>query len=136
MQIIAKVGESVDVTYQAAKETTGLTDVTLKIFDESRAVDAINYPDVVLTEIGATGKYYGSFIPDAVGVWSYGVDSASKVGPVTGTIIVTNHNLDSLGASIAALNDLSEAEVQAIIDVSETNILNAISDLGSPPMLG
>lgn len=136
MQVIAKVGESVDVTYQATKEQTGLTDVTMKIYDESRAQDLGNFPDVVLTEIGTTGRYYGSFTPDTIGVWTYSVDSATKVGPVTGTIIVSNHNLDSIGTLITNLNDLSEAQVQTIVDGAETAILTAISNLESPAMLG
>jgi len=136
MQIIAKLGSNVDVTYQATKNQSGLTDVTLKIYDETHAADLGNFPDVILTEIGATGRYYGSFTPDAVGVWTYTVDSATKSGPVTGTIIVTTHNLDSLGAAIAALNNLSETQVQTIVDASETTILTAISNLESPALLG
>lgn len=136
MQIIAKVGENVDVTYQATKETSGLTDVTLKIYDETHAVDAINYPDVILTEIGTAGRYYGSFAPDTIGVWTYTVDSSTKKGPVTGTIIVTNQNLDSIGTLITSLNDLSETQVQSIVDAAETDILAAIANLETPAMLG
>ena len=136
MQIIAKVGESVDVTYQATKETSGLGDVLLEIKDELRAVDVTNFPNTTLTEIGSTGRYYGSFTPDEPGVWTYTVDSASKSGPVTGTIIVTEQNLDSIGVLITSLNDLTEAQVQTIVDAAETDILAAIANLESPPMLG
>ena len=135
MQMILKLGDPVDITYQATKEQTGLIDVTLKIYDETHAADVLNFPDVVLTEIGTTGRYYGSFIPDAKGVWTYAVNSPSKSGPVTGTIVVTDHNLDSLGVAIAALNDLSAAQIQSIVDGAETNILNAISNLESPAQL-
>jgi len=110
MQVIAKVGEVVDVTYQATKETTGLLDVTMVIYDETKSPDPVNFPDVVMSEIGSTGRYHGSFIPDATGVWTYIVDSVTKKGPLTGTIIVANNNLDSLG--------------------------EAIADIGSPAMLG
>lgn len=136
MQIIAKVGSVVDVTYQATKEETGLTDVTLKINDETRSPDTVNYPDVILTEIGTTGRYYGSFIPDAVGAWTYTVDSVAKKGPLTRTVIVTNHDIDSLGILIANLNNLSSTEVQSIVNASETSILAAIANLESPAMLG
>ena len=136
MQIIAKVDGSVDVTYQAVKEQTGLIDVTMKILDETRAPDVINFPDVVLTEIGATGRYYGSFTPDVKGVWTYIVDSVTKKGPLTGTIIVTEHDLDSIASLVTDLNNLSTAQVQVIVDDAETNILAAISNLESPAMLG
>jgi hypothetical protein len=136
MQVIAKTGNPVDITYQAVKLTTGLTDVTMKIMDETRAPDAVNFPDVVMTEIGTTGRYYGSFTPDEVGVWTVIVDSATKAGPVVETVIVTSHDLDTVGNAIAALNNLSESQVQAIVDGAKTDILTAIDDLGQPAMLG
>jgi len=136
MQLIAKVGSPVDITYQATKATTGLTDVKMKIFDETRAPDPTNFPDVTMTEIGTTGIYYGAFTPDAAGVWAVKVDSVTKPGPQIQTIIVTVHDLDTLGSAIAALNDLSEAQVQSVVDGAKTDILTAIDDLEQPAMLG
>ena len=161
-QGIFKTGEAIDVTYQAAKLTTGLVDVTMKIYDETRALDSINFPDVTMTEIGATGRYYGSFIPDAAGVWTIFVDSAAKSSPVVKTFLVCTANLESITADIAALNDLSAVEINSVVasalstydaatgtDVStaESNIrggdsdtLETLSDqidnIESPAMLG
>lgn len=161
-QGIWKVGEVIDVTYQATKSTTGLTDVKMEIFDETRAKDIGNFPDVTMTEIGATGRYYGSFTPDAEGIWSVMIDSATKSGAVVKTFAVTAHNIDSIGDAIAALNDLSAADVNAEVDTAladydaptkaeldtaESNIrgtdndtLKTISDqldnVEGPPMIG
>jgi len=135
MQVV-KVNTVVDLTYQAAKLTTGLTDVTMVIYDETRSLDGTNYPDVVMTEISSTGRYHGSFTPDTVGVWTIMIDSASKSGPLVETVIVTNQDLDSLGTLITNLNDLSSTEVESIISVSEGSILSAIGDIGTPAMLG
>lgn len=136
MQVIAKTGNPVDVTYQATKLTTGLVDVVMKIYDETRALDGTNFPDVTMTEIGSTGRYYGGFTPDAVGVWTVVVDSATKPGPVVETIIVTAHDLTSIGAAVAALNNLSAVQVQSIVDGAEATILTAIDDLETPALLG
>ena len=185
MQGLFKNGEVIDVTYQATKITTGLIDVTMKIYDETRALDGVNFPDVTMTEIGATGRYYGSFTPDAEGVWTVLINSVTKPGEVVKTFMVTAHNIDSVGDAIAALNNLSAAQVntevdsaladydaptkaeldsglaalndlsaadvnaevdtaladydaptKAELDTTESNILTAIDDLESPPMLG
>jgi hypothetical protein len=116
MQVIAEVSKPVDITYRAAKHTSGLTDVTMQIYDESRALDAINFPDVVMTEIGSTGIYYGSFTPDAKGTWTVMIDSATKSGPDEQTIIVGDYDLDSLGATV-------------------DNIKTTVDDLSDPPAI-
>ena len=118
MQGIWKTGEAIDVTYQAVKNTTGLVDVVMKIYDETRALDGVNFPDVTLTEIGATGRYYGSFTPDTEGVWTVTVDCATKPSAVVKTFNVTAHNIDSIGDAVAALNNLSAADVNAEVDAA------------------
>jgi len=118
MNGLFKVGELIEVTYQAAKLTTGLTDVTMVIYDETKALDGVNFPDVVLTEIGVTGRYYGSFTPDAEGFWNVMINSATKSSPVPKQFMVTAHNLDSVGDAIAALNNLSAAAVNAEVDTA------------------
>jgi len=117
-QGIYKTGEAIDVTYQATKATSGLIDVTMEIYDETRALDGVNFPDITMTEIGSTGRYYGSFTPDAEGVWSVMLDSATKSGKVVKTFLVVAHNIDSIGDAIAALNNLSTTDVNAEVDTA------------------
>lgn len=113
-----KVNKAIEVTYQAAGATTGLSDVVMSIYDETHALDGVNFPDVTLTEIGATGRYYGSFTPDAEGEWTVMIDSATKPGKVVRHFSVVGHDIDSVGDAVAvtdgkvdALNDLSASDV-------------------------
>ena len=105
-----RINEAIEVTYQAKKSTSGLTDVIMEIYDETHAKDIVNFPDVTMVEIGSTGRYYGSFTPDAEGIWNVMIDSASKSGEVVKQFAVVGHNIDSLG--------------------------DAIDSIESPPMLG
>lgn len=133
------VNEVIEVTYQATASTTGLVDVTMEIYDETRAKDGVNFPDVTMTEIGVTGRYYGTFTPDAVGKWRVMVNSATKPGKLVKDFDIVSHNIDSIGGAVAALNDVSAADVagelatydaptKAELDTSETNIRGADSD--------
>jgi hypothetical protein len=133
MQFIAKIGESVDITYQATKQTSGLTDVTMVIYDETRALDGVNFPDVTMTEIGSTGIYYGSFTPDAVGVWTVIANSPTKQGQVVQTVIVTNNDIDSIADAIAALNNLSSADITSVLT---SYGVATVDDVTGQPMLG
>jgi len=94
-----KVNEVIDVVYQADKATSGLLDVTMEIYDETGAKDIVNFPDVVMTEVGTTGRYVGSFTPDAVGEWKIMIayNSGSK-GQVVKQYSVGNYNLDDVGS--------------------------------------
>ncbi len=155
-----KVGDPVEVTYQASGATTGLSDVTMVIYDETHSLDGVNFPDVIMTEIGSTGRYYGSFTPDVAGNWTILMNSATTPGKVVKKYRVGSHNENSVGALIEALNDLSSADVTAVLaaydgptkaelDIAESNIrgvdsdtLKTISDQidglpsSSPPMVG
>lgn len=155
-----KVNEIIEVTYQASGSTSGLTDVTMEIYDETRAKDGVNFPDVTMTEIGSTGRYYGTFTPDAVGKWRIMVDSATKPGRLVKDYDVVAHNIDSIGSAVDGLNDVSTVEIateletydavkKSELDTSESNIrgvdndtLKSISDQidslpqTSPPMIG
>jgi hypothetical protein len=112
-----KVGEPIEVTYQAKDSTSGLTDVTMEIYDETKSKDVINFPDVIMTEIGFTGRYYGSFTPDAVGSWKVLINSATKSGKLVKQFEVVNHNVDSIGDAVDA-------------------IAVAVSGISDPPQLG
>ena len=137
MQGIYKIGEAIDVTYQATKATSGLIDVTMEIFDESRALDGVGFPDVIMTEIGSTGRYYGSLTPDAEGVWTVMINSASKTGKIVKTFLVIAHNIDSIGGAIAGLNNLSTIEVNTEVDTALADYdVAKVSDIVSPPMVG
>ena len=135
-QGIHKINEVIEVTYQASNATTGLVDVTMEIYDEAGAKDIPNFPDVVMTEIGASGRYKGSFTPDVVGKWRIMVNSIVKPGKLVRDFDVITHNLDSVGGKIATLEvDIKGADGDTLKDLSDQ--IDGISTGVEPgPMLG
>jgi len=152
-QGLYKSTQVIEVTYQAMAATSGLTDVIMEIFDESGAKDVVNFADVTMTEIGSSGRYKGSFTPDAVGKWRVMIDSVTVTGKTIKDFDVVAHNVASVGdavstvdgkvvtvsgkvdtvdgkvdtaqAAIDALNNVSAAEVNAQVD-------SALSDYDAP----
>jgi hypothetical protein len=92
--IHVKINNSVQVIYQAPKAQTGLT-VTMEIIDETGAKDIVNFPDVTMVETpAASGRYVGTFTPDALGVWRVDVAHTSGKNPVTLSYNVHQYNQD------------------------------------------
>jgi len=134
-----KVGEIIEVTYQATGSQTGLEDVTMEIYDETGVKDVPNFPDVIMTEIVATGRYKGSFTTDAEGKWRVMIDSATKPGKVVKDFDIVAHNIDAIGDAVAALNDLSAVEIQgADGDTLKTlsDQIDGVASADSAPMVG
>lgn len=154
----SKVGTVHEVTYQAAGSTTGLTDVTMEIYDETGAKDTGGFPDVVMTEIASSGRYKGFFTPDVEGKWRVMIDSATKPGKLVRDFDIVGHDVDSVGDAVATTDgkvdtvdgkvDVVDGKVDALNDVSttevNTEVNNALtsydvakgSDIVSPPMIG
>lgn len=62
-----KSGVPILVTYQAVSHVTGLT-IIMDVYDETYALD-VGQSSGSMAEIGATGRYYKAFTPDAAGEW-------------------------------------------------------------------
>ena len=109
-----KVNKTIEVIYQAAGSATGLVDVKMDVYDEAHALDA---PKGVaaLTEIGATGRYYGDFTPDAEGEWTVLINSIVAPGKVVKKYTVVAHDVDSVGDDVATVDG---KVVTAIADVA------------------
>ena len=130
-----KVDEEIEVTYQASAATTGLSDVTMEIYDETGNKDAVDFADVTMTELGATGRYKGSFTPDEEGKWRVMIDSATKPGKLVKDYDVTAANINSIGDAIAAADgkidtvdgkvDTVQAAIDALNDVSSGDVSTA-----------
>ena len=137
-QGVYKNGEAIEVTYQATAAETGLDDVKMDVYDESHAIDAAKGV-AAMTEIGATGRYYGTFTPDAEGKWTVMIDSVTRPGKVVKKYSVGAHNIDSVGDDIAtadgkivtvdgkvvavdgkidALENVSKAEINVEVDTA------------------
>lgn len=138
-----KVNEIIEVTYQAAGATSGLTDVTMEIYDETGAKDIPNFPDVVMTEIVSTGRYKGSFTPDMEGKWRVMINSSSKKGVMVEDYDVVGHNIDAVGDAVTVVNtnmakDATVAKTGTDGDTLKTlsDQIDALADPDSPPMIG
>lgn len=90
------INEAIQVTYQPDNAKSGET-VTMEIFDETGSKDIINFPDVVMPEIVATGRYTGSFTPDNQGEWVVMISYGTGKGKVVRQYSVGGYNLDSVG---------------------------------------
>lgn len=131
-QGIFKVNEVIEVTYQATASTTGLVDVTMEIYDETGAKDGVNFPDVVMTEIGATGRYKGSFTPDAQGKWRVMINSVTKVGKLEKDYDVVGHNPHSIGEKLDIIQGVDDDTLKTLSD----QIDNIPISVDQPPMIG
>ncbi len=99
-----KVGEVIEVTYQAPGATSGLIDIAMEIFDETGSKDPADYPDVTMVEIVSTGRYKASYTPDVQGKWRVMVSSVSKKGLMVRDYDVVGHNIDSIGSAVADIS--------------------------------
>jgi flagellin-like hook-associated protein FlgL len=94
------VNEAVELTYQAPNRETGLVGVLAEIYLPTGQKDAVNFPDVELVEVGATGIYTGIFTPDAVGDWLAIYHDAEGDGQVFKRYSVGAYNVSSVGAAV------------------------------------
>ena len=90
----AKVNEAIDVIYQPAKAISGITDATMQIYDETGALDPVNFADVTMTEIGVTGRYRGTFTPDVTGDWVVMMHYGADKNPAVEQYRVTDYDVD------------------------------------------
>lgn len=119
-----KVGESIEVQYQAGNGESGLV-INMKIVKPDKTFASAD--PVALTEIGNSGRYYGSFVPDAEGEWSVQVERADGTGKMTKAFSVGAYHVEDLGAkldlAVGKLNDQDEnlGVVQTKVDNIKTN---------------
>ena len=129
-----KVNEAIEVIYQAAGAKTGLT-INMETYDEAHTLVAGG--PTVLTEFGVTGRYWGSFTPDAEGDWSVQVEEAGGKGQVVKHYSVGSYNLHEVGSDVAAA-DAKIVTLDGKIDNLDADIVaidTKIDDLASPPII-
>lgn len=132
MAIERKVGTLIEVTYQARGVTSGLTDVIMEIYDETGAKDIPNFPDVIMVEIGSTGRYKGSFTTDAEGKWRTMMNSVTKKGELVLDFDIVGHNVDSVGDAVATVDSTMAKDATVAKDntvAKETSIIDLDNDV-------
>lgn len=124
-----KVGEVIEVVYQAPNKQSGLDNAVVEIFLPNDQKDSA-FPDEILTEIGSTGTYKGTFTPDAEGEWKVICHKADGDGQVVKRYSVGGHNVHSVGAKVDAV-DAQLDTVESKIDTLDTKV----GSLDTPPMV-
>lgn len=151
-----KVGAALEVVYQALNAATGKT-INMEVYDEAHVIVAGG--PTVLTELGASGRYYGAFTPDAEGEWSIQIQESDGTGKIVKAFSVGTHHLQDVGAKVDTIEnqtttlgtnlgivegkvDTIDGEVGTIdakIDSLDSDIVvidGKLDGLISPPMVG
>jgi len=117
---IYKSGVAIIVTYQAVNVATGKT-VTMDVYDEAHALDEAK-SIAEMTEIGATGRYYATFTPDAEGEWIVIMKNTTDGnGEVVKAFAVAGHDVDSIGDTLATVDGKVDT-VDGVVDGIVTDI--------------
>jgi len=150
-----KVGEAIEIVYQAPGAVSGLT-VTCEIILPGNIKDS-SFPDSTLNEVLGKGVYQKEFTPNAPGEWKTIVHIPAG-GQVVKRYSVGAHNVESVGNAVgsvgSAINDLDNdissldgdvgvvdekvEDVQTTVDNIETKVDDINVVLGgfdSPPMI-
>jgi len=126
------VGDPIIVTYQAVACATGKT-ITMTVYGEDH-LDA--EMGGALAEIGATGRYWKAFTPDAEGEWIVTITNTTDGGgDVVKAFAVTGHSIDEIGDMTKAIDDLTKAAgngdlaaMKVILD-AESGVMAAVGAL-------
>jgi len=108
----------------------------MEIYDETGVKDIPNFPDVVMTEIGVTGRYFGSFTPDVAGKWRVMINSVIKKGKMVKDYDVVSHNIDEVGGTVSTLeNDIKGVDGDTLKSLSD-QIDGIEGGIESGPIIG
>ena len=119
-----KINEAIKVFYQAPNSATGKT-VNMEVYDETDTIVAGG--PTVLGEIAATGRYQGSFTPDAAGEWSIQVQISDGTGKVVKSYSVGCFNVNDVGGGVATV-DTKVDSVDSVLTTVDTAI-GALEDI-------
>lgn len=159
---IYRVNREIKVIYQASGAATGKT-IEMLVLDEAQVESPLTTDTppgqsiAALTEIGASGRYRGTFTPDAQGDWQVQIrDSVADTGKVVKHYEIGGSDVDSIGdatglikvqtdllpgdpasqASVDFSIGVTEAAIIADIAASEAAIIAEIDVLESPAQVG
>lgn len=122
-----KKDTAIIVTYQAVNQGTGLT-IKMDVYDEAHALDAQSV--AAMTEVGATGRYYATFTPDADGEWMTVCYKDGGGGEVIKAFRVKDADEYGIKAAVDTRAPAAEYDAQLDQNLSDTesNIRGADSD--------
>lgn len=113
-----KKNDALKVNYIALNKTTGLTDVSMAVYDEVGGL----FSTVTMTEVvGAGGLYQGSFTPDESGQWRVRITSATNLDDISKIFEIGNYKLDDVKDQTQDIEDKID-----IIDGNVTSIKSTV----------
>lgn len=160
-----KVNTAHKIQYQAPNKETGLEDVAAKIYLPNGTQDLVNFPNLILTELGATGIYEDSFTPDVVGEWlvicskgdgdaqlakrySIGAYDVSEVGSAVNTVDGKVDTVDGKVTTVDGKVDTVDGKVVTVdgkvttvdgkvdtVDGKCDTIITKVNAIDTPPMI-
>ena len=130
-----KVGEAIEVIYQAQNAASEVV-INMEVLDETKTVVAGG--PIVMTELGSSGRYYASFVPDEVGEWSIQIEQEGGVGKTAKAFSVGGHNVHDIGAQVGTI-DNNTTNLGANLGIVEGKVDTAntkLDGLITPAMIG
>ena len=116
-----KVNEPLPIVYQAPGAESGLSGVVAEIVLPTGVKDMVNFPDVILVEVMATGTYQGTFTPNVIGEWILIIHKADENGKVIKRYSVGSHNVHTVGEAVGGVN-VAVAVVDGKVVVVENKV--------------
>ena len=102
-----KVGQTIPVLYKSKNTQSGLTVITMDVYDEAQALST----SLIMSEIASSGRYRSTFTPDAEGDWSVEIYNATDgSGRVIRQFDIQGYNLNGIGDAIATLPLISDID--------------------------
>jgi hypothetical protein len=92
------------IQYQAPNAATGLAGVVAEIYLPSGEKDLVNFADVALVEIAATGIYQGVFTPNAQGEWIVLCHKANGDGQLAKQYSIGAYDVTSVGTAVTTVD--------------------------------
>lgn len=125
-----KLDDPIEIVYQAPNAGSGL-DIKADIYKPDKSVFSVDNP---LDEVGNSGTYRASFVPNVVGEWQAiiykFVDSDTRDGQVTKRYSVGAHNVDSVGQVISGIDTVVD-EINADVAIVDSKVDGILEEFGS-----
>jgi len=93
----SKIGTNYHVTYQSRDFESGITPVTMAVFDQDNA--ALTGSPYTMVEFPYMGIYQGIFLPVDIGIHTV-IISEAGTKKSSATIQVVEHDLDTIGNTV------------------------------------
>ena len=129
---------AIKVNYVALHRQTGLTDLEMKIYDETGTELGSGLSPITLVAVPSNGgAYYGSFTPDAKGQWRIRIQSATNFDDIQKVFEISNADVDSNEDKIDIIDGnidqalLDIAAVKGVVDSTEVKVDQTILDVAA-----